>query len=263
MALTSIPTAAGREHRVIRWVDDWIKARKNLTLRRDRYGNMLISRKGVKRTSRPLLFTAHLDHPAFVITKVVDGRTLEAEFRGGVRPPYFPKARVVVYDHTEATHRGTIALHATGKIFDHVVIRLAKATNTIAAHDIAMWDLNAARVTKGLMQAPACDDLAGVAAALSAMDVLRAARSAGDVRGLLTRAEEVGFIGAIDGQHAIDLAGLAIAPTPVAPVLVPRREAAVVGGLHHQLGMKKQHIGPDELAQNGQQRLAATDGVDM
>jgi len=197
MALTSIPTAAGREHRVIRWVDDWIKARKNLTLRRDRYGNMLISRKGVKRTSRPLLFTAHLDHPAFVITKVVDGRTLEAEFRGGVRPPYFPKARVVVYDHTEATHRGTIALHATGKIFDHVVIRLAKATNTIAAHDIAMWDLNAARVTKGLMQAPACDDLAGVAAALSAMDVLRAARSAGDVRVLLTRAEEVGFIGAI------------------------------------------------------------------
>jgi len=197
LALTSIPTAAGREHRVIRWVNDWIKARKNLAVRRDGYGNMLISRKGAKRGSRPVLLTAHLDHPAFVITRVVDGRTLEAEFRGGVRAAYFPGGRVVVYDAAEGKHRGTIAEHEPGKIFDHVVIRLGRATDAIAADDIAMWDLKAPRVSKGLMQAPACDDLAGVAAALCAMDVLRRRRGGGDVRVLLTRAEEVGFIGAI------------------------------------------------------------------
>lgn len=197
LTLTSIPTAAGREHRVIRWVNDWIKARKNLILRRDGVGNMLISRKGTRRGGRPVLLTAHLDHPAFVISNVVDGRTLEAEFRGGVRPPYFLRGRVVVYDAADGKHRGTIVEHGKGKIFDRVVIRLPRTTDAIAADDIAMWDLRPARVRKGLIEAPACDDLAGVAAALSAMDVLRRSRAGADVRVLLTRAEEVGFIGAI------------------------------------------------------------------
>lgn len=197
LELTSLPTAAGREHRVIGWINDWINARRNLAVRRDRYGNMLISRKGVKRSARPLLLTAHLDHPAFVIKTVSDGRTIEAEFRGGVRPPYFPGGRVVVHDANGGRHRGTVIEHYTGKIFDHVVVRLAKATDTIAVDDLATWDLKPARVSKGLMQAPACDDLAGVAAALSAMDELRSSRVAGDVRVLLTRAEEIGFIGAI------------------------------------------------------------------
>lgn len=182
---------------MVAWVNEWLRTRRNLTLRRDKVGNMLISRKGAKRGGRPVLLTAHLDHPAFVIKKVRDGRTLEAEFRGGVRPPYFAKGKVVVYDANDRAHRGTIVEHGKGKIFDEVVIRLSQATDAIAVDTIATWDLKAARVRKGLIEAPACDDLAGVAAALSAMDVLRGSRAAGDVRVLLTRSEEIGFIGAI------------------------------------------------------------------
>ncbi len=182
---------------MVAWVNEWLRTRQNLTLRRDKVGNMLISRKGAKRGGRPVLLTAHLDHPAFVIKKVCDRRHLEAEFRGGVRPPYFAKGKVVVYDADDRAHRGTIVEHGKGKIFDEVVIRLSQATDAIAVDTIATWDLKAARVRKGLIEAPACDDLAGVAAALSAMDVLRGSRGAGDVRVLLTRSEEIGFIGAI------------------------------------------------------------------
>ena len=50
---------------------------------------------------------------------------------------------------------------------------------------------------EGRLYAPACDDLAGVAAALSALDVLRRGSVGPPAGVLLTRAEEVGFLGAI------------------------------------------------------------------
>ncbi len=197
LELTSLPTAAGREHRVVRWIENWLAQRRNLALRLDRLGNMLITRKGAKRGGRPLLITAHLDHPAFVITKVRDDRHIECELRGGVRPPYFLKSRVRACDGQDRPHRGSIVEHGKGKLFDEVLIRLARQTEDLKAGDIVTWDLPKARVRKGLLEAPACDDLAGVAAALAAMDELRSKRGIGDVRVLLTRAEEIGFLGAI------------------------------------------------------------------
>ena len=71
LELTALPTAAGRENRVIDWVTNWVKKRPKLILRRDKGNNLVIRIKG-KRTRRPILVTAHLDHPAFVVREVVD-----------------------------------------------------------------------------------------------------------------------------------------------------------------------------------------------
>jgi endoglucanase len=60
--------------------------------------------------------------------------------------------------------------------------------------DVLMWDVGPARIEKGLLHTPACDDVAGVAAALAAFDALG---PKSPVRVLLTRAEEMGFVGAI------------------------------------------------------------------
>jgi hypothetical protein len=62
---------------------------------------------------------------------------------------------------------------------------------------VGVWDLPEPGVIDGMFHAPACDDLAALAAGLAAMDVLRADAGGHDVRVLLTRAEEIGFIGAI------------------------------------------------------------------
>jgi len=81
-------------------------------------------------------------------------------------------------------------------------------TDRVVPGNIATWDLPGSEIIGSdgssgidMLHAPACDDLAGVAAALAAMDELRAchtgARSTEDVRLLLTLAEEVGFVGAI------------------------------------------------------------------
>ena len=60
--------------------------------------------------------------------------------------------------------------------------------------DLGTWDLPDASVDEdGLVHTPACDDLAALSAALEALDELA---SADHVRLLLTRAEEVGFVGA-------------------------------------------------------------------
>lgn len=63
--------------------------------------------------------------------------------------------------------------------------------------DVAVWDLPGAFVRDGLAHTPACDDLAALAAALAAFDVLLVHERAAAVQLLLTRAEEIGFVGAI------------------------------------------------------------------
>ena len=74
MELTQIPTAAGAEDRVIAWVDRWIAARSGrLEVRRDDVGNILVTQRRHGGTAGLILATAHLDHPAFVVTGVADG----------------------------------------------------------------------------------------------------------------------------------------------------------------------------------------------
>ncbi|HRP62658.1 MAG TPA: hypothetical protein PK400_05135 [Phycisphaerales bacterium] len=95
LEITGIPTAAGREQRVVQWVQRWVEARKNLTLKHDPVGNLIISVRSTARSERkPLYITAHLDHPAFVVRRLIDANTVELEFRGGVHDPYFKRAAI-------------------------------------------------------------------------------------------------------------------------------------------------------------------------
>ena len=75
--LTSLPTATGRERRVIEWVRRWVDQREGVEIITDDAGNMLIQRpECVERSAAsdkgPILYTGHLDHPAFVIDEVGD-----------------------------------------------------------------------------------------------------------------------------------------------------------------------------------------------
>jgi endoglucanase len=198
--LTGIPTAAGREDRVIEWVTAWVQRRRNVRLRRDPSGNLVITRVG-KAPVHPVFITAHIDHPAFVVRKVLGDDEVELEFRGGVHDPYFKSAGIDIFDAEGKSHRAVITtLNAAAKPFKRVTARLGRPA-AMAVGDIARWSLKGRgrqpTVFKGRLYAPACDDLAGVAAALSAFDVLRNRRDGASFGVLLTRAEEIGFIGAI------------------------------------------------------------------
>lgn len=187
--LTHLPTASGMEDAVVAWVERWVSRRDDLKLVRDTGGNVLITQKGRKRHP-PVLAVAHMDHPAFVITSVI-GDMATYEFRGGVNREYFEAAEIEVVSRPKAG-RGRIALHEAAS--DTGVITLS---GDMQIGDIAIWKMRKPRARKDIFAAPACDDLAGCAAALAALDRMRGEPDLRNFGVLLTRAEEVGLIGAL------------------------------------------------------------------
>ncbi|MGH8946575.1 MAG: M20/M25/M40 family metallo-hydrolase [Acidimicrobiia bacterium] len=189
--LTHLPTAPGVEDAVIAWVTAWVGERDDLQLKPDSGGNLLITQsRGAERAT--LLAVAHMDHPAFVINSA-NGNRAEFEFRGGVTAPYFEDAEVAVVSRLDGPSGAVVSYDPetqTGQIemADHAEARVG---------DIAIFRFRAGEPDRGRFQAPACDDLAGCAAALAALDRLRGEDDRGHFGVLLTRAEEVGLVGAI------------------------------------------------------------------
>ncbi|MEZ6242681.1 MAG: hypothetical protein R3B57_06515 [Phycisphaerales bacterium] len=211
--ITMLPTAAGHERRVVAWIERWVNERDDLTLTRDGHNNLTLAFKSPDpaATQGPIYFTAHLDHPAFVV-RDCDGASLTLEFRGGVMDDYFPDAPIIV--HTDDTTRRAVITERVGD--EEIPFKLFRATlddagANVSPGDIATWQLPAPEVLDapdegppvegGVLFTSACDDLAAVAAALSAIEELRLTKRegkpVGDIRVLFTLAEEIGFVGAI------------------------------------------------------------------
>lgn len=208
LELTSIPTAPGHEAGVSAWVRRWASGRR-LAVKSDALGNLLIARRGRRRVrgeAPPVVFTAHMDHPGFVVEALEGKRTLLARFRGGVDDRFFVGARVRLRGGSRRRPAGAIRAllldRAAAAAVDPHADQLVRVEFAVAhgarAGDWLTWDLPPARVRGDLVHTPACDDLAALAAALAAFERLSAEpQGVGDVRLLLTRAEEVGFVGAI------------------------------------------------------------------
>ncbi len=228
LEITSLPTAAAREDRVIEAVERWVAQRSaRVVLTRDAYGNLIVAShkfgdacaRSVKDSTsvKPVLITAHLDHPAFVVRAVRaqvrrqgTSALLELEFRGGVHDPYFKGTAIEVFDAaTRRSFDATIVsldsvIDPATKPFKTVIAKLtnAKLAKHIGAGCIARWKLPAAKIVKGIAHTHACDDLAAVAAALLAYDTIVRDETLAHVALLFTRCEEIGFIGAIGAARA-------------------------------------------------------------
>lgn len=198
LELTAIPTAAGREQRVARWIEGWCSERPDLALRRDPSGNIVIERAAAS-PGRPLFITAHMDHPAFVVERFLGRETLLASFRGGVMDAYFKNAQVEFFPQQGAPLRGTVQEKYAKEPFPIWLIDLENLPthDPLRVGDIGRWALPEPSIDGDLVHTHACDDLSAVAAALAAMERLRIVPEAAHVRLLFTRAEEIGFIGAI------------------------------------------------------------------
>ncbi len=137
-----------------------------------------------------------MDHPGFVVEQV-EGRTVAARFRGGTMPQYFDGARVEFFDDSNRRSTATVSTYRADEKLAELSIGRSGAMPEIGA--IGRWRFSprSVGISNGVLRAPACDDLAGVAASLAALDRVRRASASPDFRVLLTRAEELGFVGAI------------------------------------------------------------------
>lgn len=187
-AVTDLATAAGREHLVVEWAEQWA-SKRGFRTRRDDAGNLTLYSPSRTRRSR-VVAVAHMDHPALVVKEATTHSAL-AELRGGVLAPYLENARIEVGGRV-----GRVVEFDPDSQEARVQIRGAEPG------DILRWHFDASRLgyRNGRLAARACDDLAGVAAALIALDRAEA-RGIHHFSVLLTRAEEVGFIGAIAACH--------------------------------------------------------------
>ena len=218
--ITRLPTAAGHEHHVIHWIERWVEQRPDLLLERDVHGNLVIrAQKPWGGGEAPVFITAHLDHPAFVVERLIDSKHIELSFRGGVMEDYFPGARINLYHGRQHATGATISSKAEGphEPFKRWIAELNDPFDGLRPGDIATWRFPEQEITDGVLHTNACDDLAAVAAALGTLEELRLAQGAAqgplDVRLLFTRAEEIGFIGAIGAciERTMPLASRVIA----------------------------------------------------
>jgi endoglucanase len=198
----SIPTAPFAEQYVVRYVEDFVAARRGLMLSRDEAGNLLLELRGKSRGRGPRwVFAAHMDHPGFVARRMVDAKTLEADFRGWVHIDYVRGTRVRFFEADGSEVPGVVT-EVTGTRHDNLQVPArvrVKVSRTVSKGVPGMFDLGAGRIRGKKFWSRGVDDQGGMASALAMLDAFLAkpAASAAGVAVLLTRAEEEAFIGAI------------------------------------------------------------------
>lgn len=211
--LLSCPTAPFREQQVMTFVTD-ILEQWGVPAFEDPAGNLVIGvedRRGYQRLLRTTarepvrLFIAHMDHPGFHGVRWLDSLSLRVRWHGGSPVKHLAGASVWLSDGQGYTAYGklqNITLGRARRAIERAVVRLP---------DTALRDRCGARRLYGgfAFRAPvwrsgkrvytkAADDLVGVYCIMEAARRLYAGgRRKPPFLGLLTRAEEVGFVGAV------------------------------------------------------------------
>lgn len=200
--LLALPTAPFAETHVLTYVEKACRKLNHVTLKRDPHGNLLAHYKYKPRKVLPLCFVAHADHPGFIAIEMLDPHTLRAEFRGGVRPEFFEGSPVRFWHNNEWISCRIKKLTKTGPPPAPHRPRVPKEAHLhvekeVAAGSLGMWDLPDPALDGDRIVARACDDLAGLGALLALLQRLSRNHVSAEVYGLFTRAEEVGFVGAV------------------------------------------------------------------
>ncbi len=187
--LMSHPAVACHEH-AVRAEAQAICAEHGLSCEVDRFGNLLV-RLRTAPGLRPLLFSAHLDHPGFeILRELGPGRWL-ARFRGGVPEEYFRPATPLMLMPGRCPAR-LGAARDEPKHYEIISSRALKRPPGFAVWRLPEFSARGSRII-----GRACDDLIGVACTLAALIDLKRQRAKVNVIGAITRAEEVGFYGAL------------------------------------------------------------------
>jgi endoglucanase len=174
-----------------------------LPVETDRVGNVILRHAG---RPPPLVLMAHMDHPGF---EAIGGR--RAEFFGGVPKEWFqPGTPVRFYParHPSASPPAP-ARRGETEVVRTRIKRLLPGWPKRKLVELAapvtgfgQWDVTRFAVRNGKLYATCIDDVLSVAVVLAALAEIRRRRLGTHVWGVFTRAEEVGFNGAVELARA-------------------------------------------------------------
>ena len=217
--VVSIPTAPFQEHKVIGYVIRFC-LKHGLKMKQDKVGNIFIRIKR-GRAKQPVVFTAHMDHPGFEVLSSKNGYA-EVVILGGVNLDYFETAHVVIAEGDRLV-RGVVAGPLKKKWMGKPVFRV-RTKDHVSRGTFGYYSLPGFRMKNEMIYTKSADNLAGTALLLDLLRSLRKKRSACDVTVVLTRAEELGFIGAI---HVADDRSI----SRKVPLIVVETSNAKAGGV--------------------------------
>ena len=193
MALAACPTAPCHEGHVLACLIERLKDLPHITTRIDEFGNLHASYEHKAGGRDAFRLVAHMDHPAFVVHRAKG--LAELRFAGGVEEKYFAGKGIVFHNEKTQNAVGRAAIESTS--FSEEAKRVKIDGSIPSDATFATWDLPQARCTKRLFISPACDDLVEVAVMLALLRRLALSGARASVHALFTRAEEIGFAGAL------------------------------------------------------------------
>jgi putative aminopeptidase FrvX len=187
--LMRFPSAPFHEHAVRGEVEE-ICREHGLDFKRDRFGNLIVRLRTAPKL-RPFVLAAHMDHPGFEIVRQLSDKSWLARFLGGVPDDYFrPGIPVRLMPAAIAAKLG----RRPGKAKE---FELHAARAVSRTPEFAVWELEDFAVKRGRLHGRGCDDLIGVASILATLIQLKRTRAGVHVIGVIARAEEIGFLGAM------------------------------------------------------------------
>ncbi len=172
--------------------------------RTDAFGNIIARIPGTGSDADsagvpPIAFMAHMDHPGFEVIGR-DGDYLIGRASGGIPPGAFEPGvplRIVLPAGRQlpAETAGKHGPECNREMLIHLIDDDGDAGN-VPTPAPAVFDLPDFSIEDDYLVMRAADDLAGCGCILTALAQLNDAPPPGDVYGVFTRAEEVGFVGA-------------------------------------------------------------------
>ena len=166
-AILDQPTAPFHEAAVRETIASLLGGNPRVQVRQDDFGNLIAHYRGPSpgdgAAPARYAFCAHMDHPGWVRTDATE-TDAPLVFLGGVPPEY------------QDANRERIRNFGA----------------------FSMWDLPSCETRDGLIHSRACDDLIGCAVIVATLEELDRTDAPVECYGLFTRAEEVGFAGAIE-----------------------------------------------------------------
>ena len=215
--IVNLPTAPFAEASVAAFIRGFVARHRELRVRGDRFGNLLVKylprrKSGKGRVGRPILFAAHMDHPGFVAQRMVGAGRVYADWRGWVQGRYF-KGERVIFRVGSRWVEGTIEKcmpHEPGKMPKRAVASgrpfgatappkgvIARVGRDVPEGSVGMWGLPDAKIRGHRLACRASDDLSGLAGIVCALEEMCRQGTRCPCYALFTRAEEVGFGGAL------------------------------------------------------------------
>ena len=198
--LLDLPTAPFVEDLPARFVLDRAAGVPGLDAGRDAAGNVVLRAGGDG--GPPLVLVAHLDHPGFAIDGG-EGGLATLTFRGGVRAGVARAGSPLLFfrpGEPEPAGKGRlrVAKEADGRLQGGTAL---VDDGEAPEGGYAVWGFPGVRVRPKTIEARACDDLLGAAAVVTALEAAARGGDGPPVMGLLTRAEEVGLLGALEAAR--------------------------------------------------------------